>query len=122
MIEMIGQVEAASMLSSHAPDELVYMNGFGNEFGTEALPGTLPVTPTTYYYDAVESLYVALEAARSVQPDALQVVLETQDVRGVQGRIMRSNTDHSGYQPESAVRAVVADGALVPCTEELCAS
>lgn len=122
MIEMIGQVEAASTLSSHAPDELVCMSGFGNESETEALPGTLPVTPTTYYYDAVESLYVALEAGRSVQPDALQVVLETQDVWGVQGRIMRSDTGHSGYQPGSAIRAVVADGALVPCTEELCAS
>ncbi|MER6220709.1 hypothetical protein ACWCYL_19845 [Streptomyces sp. 900105755] len=82
----------------------------------------LAVTPTTYCYHAVESLYVALEAARSVQPDGLQVVLETQDVWGVQGRIMRPNTDHSGYQPESATRSVVADGALVLCAEELCAS
>ena len=82
----------------------------------------LAVTPTAYCHDTVESLYVALEAARSIQPDALQVVLETQDVWGVQDPIMRPNTDHSGYQPESAIRAVVADGALVPRAEELCAS
>ncbi|MEV5958479.1 hypothetical protein AB0M11_32835 [Streptomyces sp. NPDC051987] len=82
----------------------------------------LAVTPTTYCYDAVETLYVAVEAARSVQPDALQVVLEAQDVWGVQGPIMRSNTAHSGCRPESAIHAVVADGALVPRAEELCAS
>ena len=29
MTEMIEQVEAASTLSSHATDELVYMSGFG---------------------------------------------------------------------------------------------
>ena len=66
--------------------ESMHMSGFGNEFETEALRGTLPVQKVAYH-DIAESLHVALEATRSVQHDALQVFLETQDVWGIQGRI-----------------------------------
>jgi branched-chain amino acid transport system substrate-binding protein len=66
-----------------------------------------------YLWDNARSLYLAIEEAKSVDPAAIQKVLDTQEYYGANGLVKRSSTDHAGVQMASAIQAVVKNGKLV---------
>jgi branched-chain amino acid transport system substrate-binding protein len=67
-----------------------------------------------YYWDHALAIALAIESSGSTDPKVIRDTLETLEFWGANGFNKRTPEDHVGYQRESALRAVVMNGQIVP--------
>lgn len=67
-----------------------------------------------HIWDQALALALAIQRAGSTEAEAVRRALENLGHWGVNGFNRRTPQDHVGYQRQSAIRAVVRDGSIVP--------